>query len=113
MRRILILELIFLALGLARTGAITTPSGLVSRSGDQSIVLLWDRPPDAAVAGYRIYRALTNGGPFSLLNSTGLVTTLGYCDLSTGVMNGRTNYYQVTAVSSGAQESLPTPALAV
>lgn len=113
MRRILIFEVILLIAALVQdAGALQAPGGLVSRTGDQSIVLHWDRNPEPGIAGYNIYRALTNGAPFSWLNTTGLVTTPGYCDLGSSVVNGRTNYYQVTAVNSSAQESSPSTILA-
>src|SRR5579862_5776006 len=113
MRRVLILELIFLTAALVQNaGALQAPGGLVSRTGDQSIVLHWDRNQEPGIAGYNIYRALTNGGAFTLLNTTGPLTAPGYCDLSSSVVNGRTNYYQVTAVSTNSQESTPSATLA-
>lgn len=114
MRRHLILYLILLALTLTQTSyGLQTPAGLVSRAGDQSIVLHWDANQEPGIAGYNIYRATTNGGSFALLNTTGVVATLGYCDLSSSVVNGRTNYYRLTAVTSSSQESAPSAALAV
>jgi hypothetical protein len=114
MRRILFFYLVLITLGLIReAGAVQAPTGLVSRSGDQSIVLHWDPSGESGIAGYNIYRSLTNGGTFSRLNSTGLVTTPGYCDLSASVVNGRTNFYQVTAVNTSSQESVPSGVIAV
>jgi hypothetical protein len=83
---------------------------VVSRSGDQSIVLHWDPDTDSDLAGYRVYRSLNSGGPFVVVTNT-LLTAPGYCDLS--VSNGQTNYYQVTAVSTTSQETQPSAALAV
>ncbi|HLH52770.1 MAG TPA: glucoamylase family protein [Verrucomicrobiae bacterium] len=114
MRRHLILYVLFLAGTLARNSyGVLPPAGLVSRAGDQSIVLHWDPNQEPGIAGYNIYRALTNGGPFTLLNTTGLVTTLGYCDLSPSVANGRTNYYRLTAVNGTSQESAPSVSIPV
>ena len=48
---------------------------------------------------------LSSGGPFTQLNS-GLLTTLGYCDLN--VSDGLTYYYQVTAVNATSQTSPPS-----
>ncbi len=90
--------------------AIQPPAGVVTRVGDQSVVLHWEANTEPDLAGYRVYRSLTNGGPFTLLTSS-LLTTRGYCDLS--VINGQTNYYQVTAVNSSSQESSPSLTVAV
>jgi len=111
MRRILFWLVLPLATLAYRSSAVQTPTGLVSRTGDQSIVLHWDKSLEPDVSGYRVYRSLTNGGTFVLLNSTGLLTSPGYCDVSTAVINGRTNYYQVTAVNTNSLESSPSPAL--
>ena len=93
--------------------AIDAPSGVVSRAGDQSIVLHWDRNSDVDLSGYRVYRSFSNAGPFTLLNST-LLTSQGYCDLSAlYVINGQTNFYQITAVNTASVESLPSVTVAV
>src|SRR5206468_11640 len=89
--------------------AINPPTGLVSRAGDLSIVLHWDRNVEANLAGYRVYRASSNGGSFVLQNSS-LLTAPGYCDLN--VSNGQPNFYQVTALTTSSQESLPSSTLA-
>ena len=112
MRRILIWQWILLAVPFYQSGAVQTPTGLVSRTGDQSIVLHWDKSNESDVAGYNVYRSLTNGGAFVLLNLSGLVTSPGYCDLSAAVINGQTNYYYVTAVNTSSQESAPSLSLA-
>jgi len=105
MRHILICQIILLASLVYRARAVDAPIGLVSRTGDQSIVLHWDNSTDADVSGYKVYRALTNGGPFAVLNPAALVTSAGYCDTSAKVINGHTNYYYVTAVAKTSQES--------
>ena len=105
-----ILLLLLLAVSPAAL-AIQAPTGLVSRTGDQSIVLHWDRNTEANLAGYRVYRSTTGaGGPFSLQNSS-LLTAPGFCDLTSKVINGQTNFYYVTAVDTSSQESLPSATL--
>jgi len=111
MKRKLVLPPLILAATIHAAAAIQAPTGLVSRSGDQSIVLHWDSNTQTNLSGYRVYRSLTNGGPFTLLNST-LLTSPGYCDLSASVVDGQTNFYQITAVSTSSQESPPSPTLA-
>ena len=97
MKRTLIFQLLFLSAAFQIGFAIPPPVGLVSRTGDQSVVLHWDRNTDATLAGYRVYRSTTGvGGPFSLQNSS-LLTAPGFCDLNSKVINGQTNFYYVTA----------------
>jgi hypothetical protein len=112
MRRILICLVLLLATLAYQSSALQPPTGLVSRTGDQSIVLHWDQGNEPDISGYRVYRSLTNGGTFVLLNPTGLLASRGYCDVSAAVINGQTNYYQVTAVNSNSQESPPSSSLA-
>jgi hypothetical protein len=107
MRRLLALASLLVSLSLQ---AIDAPSGVVSRSGDRSVVLHWDAVADSTLAGYRAYRASSADGPFSPRNSA-LLTTPGFCDLS--VSNDQTNYYRVTAVSIDSRESAPSAVLAV
>ena len=91
--------------------AIEAPTGLVSRTGDRSIVLHWDRNREPNLAGYRVYRALSNGGPF-VAQSPSLLTSPGFCDVSVNVVNGQTNFYRVTALTTTPEESLPSATLA-
>ena len=112
MKRILLFQALLLATSAQVASAIQPPSGMVSLAGDQSIVLHWNRNTDANLAGYRVYRSTAGaGGPFSLINSSSLLTGPGYCDLSGKVINGQTNFYYATAVDSGSQESLPSAAV--
>lgn len=113
MKRTLIFQILSLLAAFDTAVAIEPPTGLVSLSGDKSIVLHWNPNSDANLSGYNVYRSPTSGGPFVAQNSS-LLTTPGFCDLSVGVVNGQTNFYQVTAVTTTAQESLPsTPLSAV
>jgi hypothetical protein len=113
MKRILFLlfQIILLFAPVRCVLAIQSPTGTVSLAGDQSIVLHWNRNAEANLAGYRVYRSTAGaGGPFSPLNSS-LLTGPGYCDVSGKVVNGQTNFYYVTAVDSGSQESSPSTTL--
>ena len=114
MKRILVFHILLLAAASHHALAIQAPAGLVSRAGDQSIVLHWDKNSDPNLAGYRVYRSTTTaGGTFTLQNSS-LLTSPGFCDLLTGsVINGHTNFYQVTAVTTTSQESPHSATLAV
>ena len=48
-------------------GAFGGPAAVTKRSGNRSVHLLWEAPPGAAVAGYEIFRATAEAGPFSKL----------------------------------------------
>src|SRR5438445_7459655 len=112
MKRILFFAIPFLASCGDLATAIEAPIGFVSRAGDQSIVLHWEKSSDPGLAGYRVYRSLSNSGPFVLQN-TSLLTSPGFSDVTANIVNGQTNFYQVTAVAGSSQESLPSPTLAV
>jgi hypothetical protein len=111
MKRTLILQILLLLDAFQIGLAIQAPTALVSRTGDQSIVLHWDRNTEANLAGYRVYRSTTGpGGPFTLQNSS-LLTAPGFCDLTSKVINGQTNYYYATAVDASSLESGPSATL--
>jgi len=112
MKRALAIQIFLLAFTVRSAFAIAAPTGLVSRVGDRSIVLHWNKNGEANLAGYRVYRALASGGPFVAQIPT-LLTSQGFCDLSVNVVNGQTNFYQVTALTTSSQESLPSTTLAV
>lgn len=48
-------------------GAFGGPTEVTKRSGNRSILLIWEAPPGAAVAGYEVFRANSEAGPFSRL----------------------------------------------
>jgi hypothetical protein len=110
MKRALVLHILLLSVAFEAL-AIQSPAGLVTRTGDQSIVLHWDKNAGSNLAGYRVYRSITGAaGPFSLQNTpaSSLLTAPGFCDLNTKVINGQTNFYYVTAVDTNSQESVPS-----
>jgi len=104
----LFIPLLFLTATASTALAINSPTGLVISSGDRSVILHWDPNTDPNLAGYNVYRSSSSGGSFVKKNSS-VLTTLGFCDLT--VINGVTNYYQITAVSTTAQNSLPSATL--
>src|SRR5215471_20253335 len=104
--------LLALAAAVQTAAGIQTPTGFVVATGDTSVVIHWDPNTDVNLSGYRVYRSTTgSGGPFNLVTPS-LLSTPGYCDISSSVVNGQTNYYEVTAVDTGSNESPPSSPLA-
>ena len=76
----------------------SSPQNLAATAGNRRVVLVWKVPDDDggyAVTNYKIYRGFSRGGE-TFLAQIGPI--LSYED--TGVSNGMTYYYQVTAINS-------------
>jgi fibronectin type 3 domain-containing protein len=76
----------------------SAPQSLQANAGDAQVVLTWSAPSSnggSAVTGYKIYRGTASGGE-TLLATVGNVLT--YTD--SGLTNGLTYYYKVSAVNS-------------
>jgi len=66
--------------------------------------LSWLPSTSANITGYNVYRATVSGGPYSRINSGGLVAATLYDD---GTVKSGTNYfYTVTTVNSSGVESV-------
>jgi fibronectin type 3 domain-containing protein len=89
------------------------PKNLVARPGNTQVTLTWDAPANnsgGAITAYRIYRGNASGQE-TFFTETGAST--GYTN--TGLLNGRTYYYQVSAKNTAGEgprsaESSATPA---
>jgi len=75
------------------------PTNLTAAAGDAQVVLSWDAVTGAA--GYNVKRATTAGGPYTIIASD--VTELTYTD--TGLTNGTTYYYVVSALNAGGEST--------
>jgi fibronectin type 3 domain-containing protein len=76
----------------------TAPTGLVATAGNTQVGLVWTASSGAT--SYNVYRGTTAGGESTTAIATG-VTSASYTN--TGLTNGTTYYYKITAVnSSGA-----------
>lgn len=71
--------------------------------GSHSVDLNWIASTSSSVSGYKVYRSVTSGGPYTLLNAAP-VTSIVYTDST--VSGGATYYYVVTAVDSSGNESI-------
>lgn len=86
------------------TTAPAAPTGLeitASSSEGGTLDLDWADNSEPDLAGYNVYRSTASGGPYSQVAS--LVTTSSYTD--SGLTDGTTYYYVVTAVDTSFNES--------
>src|SRR5450631_3786172 len=86
----------------APPGAVATvppvPAAVVATAGDGQISLAWTA--SAGASGYQVKRASAGGGPFSIIAAP---TSAFYAD--TGLANGSTYYYVVSALGSAGESA--------
>jgi chitin-binding protein len=80
------------------------PTGVTASAGNAQVALSWSAASGAT--GYNVKRSTTNGGPYSNVASN--VTGTSYTN--TGLTNGTTYYYVVTAVNASGESPLSTQA---
>jgi fibronectin type 3 domain-containing protein len=85
-------------------GAFGGPVGITKRSGNRSVHLLWEAPPGAAVAGYEVFRATSEAGPFSSLSQ---VAKTEYVDET--VEKDTLYYYKIRAYNERGIQSEFSP----
>jgi fibronectin type 3 domain-containing protein len=78
------------------------PAGLAATSGDASASLAWNSV--AGASGYRLKRATTSGGPYALVTES---TGTSFAD--TGLTNGTTYYYVLSAYNAGGESANSSP----
>jgi Abnormal spindle-like microcephaly-assoc'd, ASPM-SPD-2-Hydin len=78
-----------------------TLSGTGVATSTHSVKLTWSASP-SSVAGYRVYRSTSSGGPYTSQN-TAVNPQLQWTDST--VQSGTTYYYVVTAVAANGAES--------
>jgi fibronectin type 3 domain-containing protein len=76
------------------------PTGLSAWPTDYAVVLSWDSNVESDTAGYNIYRSLTSGSNYTFISYT---TNTSYTD--SGLTNGTTYYYVITAIDTSGNES--------
>jgi hypothetical protein len=93
--------------------ASNTATGTVQGTGvaapAYTVSLSWNASTSPNVTGYNIYRRTGTSGGFTKINSA-LNATTSYVD--TAVTDGKTYYYETTAVNSSDEESAPTSPVA-
>jgi len=80
----------------------TAPTGLAAAAGNAQVALSWSATSGAT--GYNVKRSTTNGGPYS--NVAANVSGTSYTN--TGLTNGTTYYYVVTAVNASGESPVST-----
>lgn len=78
------------------------PTGLAASPGNGFVSLGWSPNGESDLAGYHVYRSTTSGGPYTRINAS-LLGTNAFDD--TGVVNGTTYFYVVTASDLAGNES--------
>lgn len=82
------------------------PNNFSGVSGSGQANLSWSAPSSdggSAITGYRVYRSYTSGGALTQMGSVG-AGILNFTD--TGLINGTTYYYKVSAVNAVGEGSL-------
>jgi hypothetical protein len=74
------------------------PTGFMATAGNQQIVLNWNASSGAT--GYHVKRGTVSGGPY-----TQVAAPTGTSDTDTGLTNGTTYYYVVSAVNSAGESA--------
>jgi List-Bact-rpt repeat protein len=72
------------------------PAGLSATAGDAQVSLSW--PASAGANGYHVKRAMVDGGPYETF-----ACPSGTSIVDTGLVNGTTYYYTVSAAYTGGQ----------
>src|SRR5204862_7953279 len=86
-------------------GPPAVPTNVTATGGNGQVVLSWSASSGAS--SYNVKRSTTSGGRYTTIASP---STTGYTD--TGVTNGTTYYYVVSAVNSAGESANSTQASA-
>ena len=87
------------------TVAPSDPQGLVAVPGDGRVTLHWNANPESDMAYYKIYRDQMQWFTPSLANLFAEIDHPGTLYVDTGLINGQTYYYRVSAVDTVGNES--------
>lgn len=79
------------------TPTIPAPTNLTATAGDAKVTLNWNAVTDAT--GYNVKRSTTAGGPYTTIASN--VSGISY--VNSGLTNGTTYYYVVTAITANGE----------
>ena len=82
----------------APTQVPAVPTGLVAAAGNGQVSLLWT--PSSGATSYKVKRSTSNGGPYTQISEP---TSAAFTD--SGLTNGTTYYYVVSAVNSAGESA--------
>src|SRR5690606_6543834 len=82
----------------------SAPTGLIAASGNAQVQLSWNAVSGAT--GYNVKRSTTSGGPYTNVQTN--VSGTSFTD--TGLTNGTTYYYVVTAVNASGESAISNQA---
>jgi hypothetical protein len=85
----------------------TAPNGLVAAADNSQATLSW--VPSAGATGYNVKRSTTSGGPYLLIATN--LSDIAYED--TGLLNGTTYYYVVSALNPAGESAQSTQTYAL
>jgi RHS repeat-associated protein len=85
-----------------------SPTNVNATPGDKKVTVTWNAVSDADLAGYNVYRAAAQAGPWTKLNGSLLAPQSERSYAITGLTNGTQYYFHVTAVDSSGNESEPS-----
>ena len=88
------------------TVAPAAPRGVRTVTGDHQVIITWLANTEADLAGYRVYISDCAGGPGCEYTRVG--TTQGTTFVVDALQNGRTRYFDISAVDAAGNESAPT-----
>ncbi|WP_438446659.1 immunoglobulin-like domain-containing protein [Gorillibacterium sp. sgz5001074] len=78
------------------------PKNLIGRYGSGIVNLTWEKPADVDLKKYKLYRATSEQGPFTVIKDDVAKTAVSYTDST--IQYGLTYYYKLTAVDQFDQE---------
>ena len=87
------------------------PTGLAAAGSDKGVVLDWEGNAESDLAGYNVYRAGSENGDYTKLNTSGPLSVASLDDAQ--APKGMKSYYRVTAVDLAGSESAAARASAV
>jgi len=85
-----------------RVLAPAAPANLTATAGDTQTTLSWS--PSAGATAYNVKSSTTNGGPYVLIGAH----VIGLSFTNTGLINGTTYYYVVSALNIGGESTNST-----
>ncbi len=79
------------------------PQNLATTIDETALSIDWDDNPESNIVGYKLFRSLTTGGPYTQVHS-GLLSSSDFYD--TGLVNDTTYYYVVLARDANGNEGV-------